>query len=183
MARTLSSNLQTQIANDANKICFLVELNLSTILRLTNHYSDVTYDSNSYEAGGEFVNVATANETGELRVEEITLTLSNITSTVRSLIEGGDYIDKSANIYIAFFDDNETIVDATTFFAGTITHASITENEDMSHITLSIANQFSNWQLTKGRHFSDESQQQVYSGDKGLEYADQTKADIRWGSD
>jgi len=183
MARTLSSNLQTQIANDANKICFLVELNLSTVLRLTNHYSNVTYDSNSYEAGGEFVNIQSANETGEARVEEITITLSNITTTVRSLIEDGDYIDKTANVYIAFFDDNETIVDATTFFSGTIGFASITESEDMSHITLNISNHWGNWQLTKGRHFTDESQQNVYSGDKGLEYADQTKQDIRWGSD
>ena len=58
MPRSISSALQTQIANDANKIAFLIELNLSTpLLEFTDYYADVTYDSNSYEAGGDFVSV------------------------------------------------------------------------------------------------------------------------------
>ena len=33
MPRTLSSPLQTQVSADATKIAFLVELNLSTVIR------------------------------------------------------------------------------------------------------------------------------------------------------
>ena len=37
--------------------------------------------------------------------------------------------------------------------------------------------------LKKGRHFTDESQQKISILEtRDLEYADQTKADIRWGS-
>ena len=46
---------------------------------------------------------------------------------------------------------------------------------------IQVSNHWANWNL-KGRHFTDESQQKLYSGDKGLEYADQTKDDIRWGN-
>ena len=183
MARSISSGLQTQIANDANKIAFLVEFNFSTAIRVTNFYRDVTYDSNSYEAGGNFVNVAASQETGEAQVHDLSITMSNVTSTIRDVVQGGDYTDTSVNVYIGFFDTNENLVDATTFFSGLIKSCSISENVDSSTVTIVVANHWANWNLKKGRHFTDESQQQVYSGDKGLEFADQTKDDIRWGND
>jgi hypothetical protein len=182
MPRSISSGLQTQIANDANKIAFLIELNLSTVLRFTDYYANVTYDSNSYEAGGDFVSVESTNESGEAKVEEISISLSNVTSSVRELIEDGNYTNKKANIYIAFFDNNEQLVGATTYFSGIIGAAAVVETIETSQVNLRIQNQWANWNLKKGRHFSDESQQKIYSGDKGLEYADQTKDDIRWGS-
>ena len=47
---------------------------------------------------------------------------------------------------------------------------------------LTIASHWSNWNLTKGRHYSDESQQDFSSGDRGFEFATQVKNDVRWGS-
>ena len=46
---------------------------------------------------------------------------------------------------------------------------------------MTVASHWSNWNLTKGRHFSDESQQAFSSGDKGMEFATQVKEDVRWG--
>ena len=54
MPRSLSTDLQTQVSSTATKTAFLVELNLSSTIRLTDWYSNVTYNSNSYEAGGSF---------------------------------------------------------------------------------------------------------------------------------
>ena len=55
------------------------------------------------------------------------------------------------------------------------------ENIDNSDLTMTVASHWSNWNLTKGRHFSDESQQTFSSGDKGFEFATQVKSDVRWG--
>ena len=57
MPRSLSTALQNEVANESTKIAFLVKLNLSTVYRLTNFYTDVTYDSENYEAGGSFLSV------------------------------------------------------------------------------------------------------------------------------
>jgi hypothetical protein len=46
---------------------------------------------------------------------------------------------------------------------------------------MTVASHWANWNLTKGRHFSDESQQSFSSGDKGMEFATQVKSDVRWG--
>ena len=138
MPRSISSGLQTQIANDANKIAFLIEFNFSTPLRVTDYYADVTYESNSYQAGGDFVSIEPSNETGEAKSEEIVITMSNITSSVRSLIEDGNYTDKTVNIYIAFFDTSESLVDATTFFSGTINNATVIESSGDSTVSISV---------------------------------------------
>jgi len=182
MPRSLSTDLQTQVSSTATKTAFLVELNLSSTIRLTDWYSNVTYDSNSYEAGGSFLTVDSTTETGQLQVDEINLGFSNITDQVRSLVQDGSFTDKTVEVYIAYFDTNDSIVGAINYFTGQIRNVAISENIDTSALSMTVASHWANWNLTKGRHYSDESQQSFSSGDKGLEYATQVKSDVRWGS-
>ena len=181
MPRSLSAALQTQVSSTATKTAFLVELNLSSTIRLTDWYSDVTYDSNSYEAGGSFLTVDSTTETGQLQVNEINLGFSNITDQVRSLVQDGEFTDKTVEIYLAYFDSSESIVGAINFFTGQIRNVSINENIDSSNLSMVVASHWANWNLTKGRHYSDESQQSFSSGDRGMEFAGQVKEDVRWG--
>lgn len=181
MPRSLSTALQTQVSSTATKTAFLVELNLSTTIRLTDWYSNVTYDSNSYEAGGSFLQVDATTETGQLQVDEINLGFSNVTDQVRSLVQNGAFTDKTVDVYLAYFNADETIVGAINYFTGQIRSVSISETIDSSILTMTVASHWANWNLTKGRHFSDESQQSFSSGDKGFEFATQVKQDVRWG--
>jgi len=181
MPRSLSAALQTQVSSTATKTAFLVELNLSTVIRLTDWYTNVTYDSNSYEAGGSFLQVDATTETGQLQVNEIGIRLSNVTNQIRSLVENGEFTDKTVDVYLAYFNSDETIVGAINFFTGQIRNIGINETIDTSTINMVVASHWANWNLTKGRHFSDESQQSFSSGDRGMEFATQTKEDVRWG--
>lgn len=181
MPRSLSTALQNQVSSTATKTAFLVELNLSSTIRLTDWYSNVVYDSNTYEAGGSFLQVDSITETGQLQVDEINIGFSNITDQVRSLVQSGAFTDKTVEIYLAYFDSNEAIVGAINFFTGQIRNVSIQENLDNSTLNLTVASHWANWNLTKGRHFTDESQQNFSSGDKGMEFATQVKEDVRWG--
>lgn len=182
MPRSLSTDLQTQVSSTATKTAFLVELNLSSTIRLTDWYSDVTYDSNSYEAGGSFLSVDTTTETGQLQVNEINIGFSNITDQVRSLVQDGSFTDKNVEIYLAYFNSDETVVGAINYFTGQIRNVSIQEDINSSVLNMTVASHWANWNLTKGRHYSDESQQGFSSGDKGFEFATQVKSDVRWGS-
>ena len=181
MPRSLSAGLQTQVSSTATKTAFLVELNLSSTIRLTDYYTNVIYDSNTYEAGGSFLTVDASTETGQLQVDEISVSFSNITDQVRSLVQSGDFTDKEVEIYLAYFDSNEAIVGAINYFTGQIRNVSIQENIDNSTLSLTVSSHWANWNLTKGRHYSDESQQSFSSGDKGMEFATQVKEDVRWG--
>ena len=181
MPRSLSAGLQTQVSSTATKTAFLVELNLSSTIRLTDYYTNVIYDSNTYEAGGSFLTVDSTAETGQLQVDEVNIGFSNITDQVRSLVQSGAFTDKTLEIYLAYFDTNEAIVGAINYFTGQIRNVSIQENINDSVLSMIVASHWSNWNLTKGRHFSDESQQAFSSGDKGMEFATQVKEDVRWG--
>lgn len=182
MPRSLSTALQSQVSSTATKTAFLVELNLSSTIRLTDWYSNITYDSNSYEAGGSFLTVDSVTETGQLQVDEINLGFSNITDQVRSLVQTGAFTDKEVEIHLAYFDSSDALVGAINYFTGNIRNVSINENIDNSTLTVVVSSHWANWNLTKGRHFSDESQQSFSTGDKGFEYATQVKSDVRWGS-
>jgi hypothetical protein len=181
MPRSLSTDLQTQVSSTATKTAFLVELNLSSTIRLTDWYSNVTYDSNSYEAGGSFLSVDKTTETGQLQVNEINLGFSNITDQVRSLVQDGSFTDKTVDIYLAYFNTDETIVGAINYFTGQIRNVSIQEDIESSVLNMTVASHWANWNLTKGRHYSDESQQTFSTGDKGMEFATQVKENVRWG--
>ena len=182
MPRSLSTALQTQVSSTATKTAFLVELGLSTTIRLTDWYSNVTYDSNSYEAGGSFLTVDTTTETGQLQVNEINLGFSNITDQVRTLVQDGSFTDKTVEIYLAYFDEAETLVGAINYFTGQIRNVVVSETIESSVLSMTVASHWANWNLTKGRHYSDESQQSFSSGDRGFEFATQVKNDVRWGS-
>jgi hypothetical protein len=181
MPRSLSTDLQTQVSSTETKTAFLVELNLSSTIRLTDWYSNVTYNSNSYEAGGSFLTVDSTTETGQLQVDEINLGFSNITDQVRSLVQDGAFTDKMVDVYMAYFNEDETIVGAINFFSGQIRNIAIQENIKDSTLSMTVASHWANWNLTKGRHYSDESQQGFSTGDKGFEFATQVKSDVRWG--
>lgn len=182
MSRSLSSTLLTQLANSTNTFCFLLEINTSTVFRLTDNQFDVTYDSNTYTSSGEIISVSTTPETGELKVEETSIELSNINSTLISVFDDQNYIDNTVNIYLGFFDSNDAFIDALTYFSGNIKNVEVSESKSESKIILTCSNHWSNWNLKKGRHFTDNSQRLVDINDRGLEYAHITKADIRWGS-
>jgi len=182
MPRSLSTALQNQVSSTATKTAFLVELNLSSTIRSTDWYSNITYDSNSYEAGGSFLTVDSVTETGQLQVDEINLGFSNITDQVRSLVQTGAFTDKEVEIHLAYFDSSDALVGAINYFTGQIRNVSIQEDIDNSILNMTVASHWANWNLTKGRHFSDESQQSFSTGDKGFEYATQVKSDVRWGS-
>ena len=182
MPRSLSTALQTQVSSTATKTAFLVELNLSSTIRLTDWYSNVTYDSNSYEAGGSFLTVDSTTETGQLQVDEINIAFSNVTDQVRSLVQDGSFTDKTVEIYLAYFNSDESIVGAINFFTGQVRKVVIQENLNDTSLSMTVASHWANWNLTKGRHYSDESQQSFSAGDRGFEFATQVKSDVRWGS-
>jgi len=181
MPRSLSAGLQTQVSAQQTKIAFLVELNLSTVIRLTDFYRNVIYNSETYEAGGSYLSVDSTVETGQIEVNEIVLAFSNVTDDVLSLVNDGAFTNKSVEVYIAYFDENEDLVGALSYFTGNIRNVVVEESMEMSTLTLNVASHWANWNLTKGRHFTDESQQLAFPNDEGLEYASQNRADVRWG--
>jgi hypothetical protein len=196
MARTLSSNIQTQIQSEGIRIVHLLKLEdlgaSDTNLLVTNHVKNLSYNSETYEAGGNFLDIQPVEESGELSYQSINISLHNVTTTLRDLFKEEDYINNAATIYLVFLDTDETIIDAYEYFKGTITSASLIESKGAFKVDVELASQWKNWEIKKGRKFTQASQQSyidkkiddgdLASGftDLGLEFAHETNKDVRW---
>ena len=55
MPRTLSTALQNEVASAQNNIATLVEINTANVIRATDFVRDLTFDSDTYAAGGSFL--------------------------------------------------------------------------------------------------------------------------------
>ena len=113
------------------------------------------------------------------------LQLNNVTTTVRDIFKAQNYIDNTATVYIAFLDSDETILDAFEYFNGSIASANITENNNGFGINIELASQFKNWEIRKGRKYTQASQDEFtarnsLSADKGLAFAHETNESVRW---
>ena len=185
MARTLSSNIQTEIQAEGIRLAHLLKLDTSTAIKATNHVKDLTYDSNTYQAGGNFMNVSEVQESGSLEYTNLNISLNNVTTTVRDIFKAQNYIDKTATVYIAFLDANETIIDAYEYFKGTIASANLAESTQGFIVNIELASQFKNWEIKKGRKFTQASQDEFIDRnslgtDKGLAFAHETNESVRW---
>jgi acyl-CoA-binding protein len=196
MARTLSSNIQTQIQSEGIRIAHLLKLEdlgaSNTDLLVTNHVKNLSYNSETYEAGGNFLDIQPVEETGELATQSVNISLNNVTTTLRDLFKEEGYINNTATIFLVFLDTDETIIDTYEYFKGTITGANIMESKGTFKIDVELASQWKNWEIKKGRKFTQASQQSyiekkiddgdLVSGftDVGLEFAHETNKDVRW---
>lgn len=185
MARTLSSNIQTQIQAEGVRLAHLLKLDTSTAILATNHVKDITYDSNTYLAGGNFMDVSEVQETGSLEYSNLNVSLNNVTTAVRDIFKAQNYIHKTATVYIAFLDADETLIDAYEYFKGTISGANLAESSQGFIVNIELASQFKNWEIKKGRKFTQASQDEFtdrnsLSADKGLAFAHEANESVRW---
>ena len=86
MTRGLSASLQTEIANQNIKPIVLVEILFPTPQRITNHYKDVTHNSNTYSSSGHLLSIGGKAEKSELDVSNFQIELSAVDSAFVSIV-------------------------------------------------------------------------------------------------
>lgn len=180
MARGLPSNVVSQINSEAIRLAYLVKLETSTNILITDHSKNISYNSESYLADGSLNLTNEIVENSDLEYSNISLELLNPTTTNKNIFLSNDYVNKAATIYCAFLDADETIINAIEYFKGQVASAAVTDANNGLVISVELANQFKNWEIKRGRKYTDQSQQDIYSGDKGMQFAHLAKNDIRW---
>lgn len=182
MARTLPSAIVSQIATEKVAFAYLVFLGTNTPIKLTNHSKDITYNNVTYRAFGTLGAIQEITETGNLEYSNLQLQIINPNNTIRNQFLNEDYVNKSAKIFSAFLNPDETLMTAFEYFNGQITGSTIADASRGLVINLELSNQFRDWEIIKGRRYTDRSQQDAYTGDKGMGFAHIDVSDLRWGS-
>ena len=182
MARSLTSAVKTELATNKINPIGLIYLNISGGQRFTDHYKDISYDTNTYTSSSLLLGVSDVSESNEVAVNAITVAFTGADQTIISLFLNNSYMDKEAEIYAAFLDESQAVIaDPFLMFSGRIESFAIEEDETNSKLSVSIASHWSDFDKKKGRKTNTNSQQLFFSGDVGFDFSSQSVQDIKWG--
>jgi hypothetical protein len=179
MTRGLSSSLQTELANQSIKPIVLVEILFPTPQRLTNHYKDITHNSNTYSSSGHLLSIGGKAEKSELDVGNFQIELSAVDSAFVSIVLNNVVSNDEVTIDIGLLDSNDALIDTFNYDKGFIESFSIDTNT--GKLILSCTSHFADFSRVAGRKTNSGSQQIFYSTDLGMEFAALTVKDILWG--
>ena len=183
MSRGLHSDLKTELATDHLDQIYLIQLSIggSTFFR-TTAYFDVVFDSNTYSASGDVLQVPSITETNTLSTSQVNLVLTGVDQSFISLFLNNNHTHQPVTIFRAYLDDSGALINNPyTYFVGYISGYNINETTTSSKLTINIANHWSNFEMKKGRKTNDNSQQIFFKGDKFFEFTTAVITDLEWG--
>ena len=188
--RGSTSAFQTEIVKSQNQPIHLVKIYFDSptgTQYLTDSFIPITYDSNTYSPLGYFLSFSDIEETTQFIINSLTLSISGVDQVYINHVLSERFIDRKVVIYKGFLStsDDSLIADPVLIFQGNMNTPSIheAENEGMSTVSISVANQFVDFEKTSGRYTNQASQQSVYPGDLGFNYASEIIKDIVWGAE
>lgn len=179
MARGLSTALKNELANQTIKPILLVEILFPTPQRLTNHYKDITFNSNTYSASGHLISITNKSENANLDVSNFTVNLSAVDSAFTSIILNNNVSNDEVSIDIGLLNASDTLIDTYTYDKGFIESFRIDTTN--GQISLICTSHFSDFSRIAGRKTNEGSQQRFFPDDRGMEFSGLTVQDIKWG--
>ena len=183
MSRGLHSTLKTELATDHLDQIHLIQFTIgSTIYYRTTAYFDITFDSNTYTAGADLLEIPSITEASKVATSTVNFSIEGASQTFISLFLNNDHIHRPVKIFRAYLTDAGALVsNPYVIFLGYISGYGINETMTTSRISINVANHWANFEMKRGRRTNDNSQQQIFSGDKFFEFSNAMMIDIEWG--
>lgn len=182
MSRTIHADVITEIAKDSFSQVALIYLAFDTAIYITNAFHDIVYDGNTYLAGGHLLKSGAIQESSDVRVGTLNITLSGVDQSYISILLNQSTTNRQIKVYRAFLDSSQAIIgDPLLTFDGRVSDFKIKDARDSSTITLSSSSHWADFEKKAGRRTNNNSQQMFFDGDLGFEYAANITKDIKWG--
>lgn len=128
--------------------------------------------------------ITAAEENTELSAEGITVRLSGIPPENISLALGQHYQGRAAKIWAVFIrpnGDSYQVVTAPLIFAGRIDNM-IVDLGKTATLTIRVESRLAEWERAKNLHFTAETHNRRYPGDKFFEFVPQMEEkELAWG--
>lgn len=182
MSRDLSAENVAEIDGQHVHIVNLVHFAFDEPIFVHSGVGVITFDGNQYQGVGHFGGIGNLRESELLGPRPVTLSLSGVNPVfVTEAMEAGRYGD-SVTLYEGYRQDDGTLVgDPWVAWSGWYEYASVDQGETAT-IAVHCQNDLSVLERADGGRFSDEDQQQRFSGDTGFEFvADVTVVKLQWG--
>ena len=176
MSRGLEANLVAQSKSAHVRLVLFVKLEFdSGTLYLHNGVGSYTFDSATWSGLGDFGDISSVKESGELAPYELELMLSGLDVTMANEVLTQNYFGRPVTLYIGAVDIAAGVVlgqlvgDPVEIWAGKMDVARMALGEENA-IVVTCENEFSRLDKNNGRIMSDADLQNEYPGDLLLEY-------------
>ena len=183
MSRGLHSTLKTELATNHLDQVHLIQFTIgSTIYYRTTAYFDLVFDGNTYTAGADLLAIPSITESSTVATSTVNFSIEGASQTFISLFFNNDHIHRPVKIIRGYLTDAGALIDNPyTIFLGYISGYAINETTTTSKISINVANHWANFEMKRGRRTNNNSQQQIFSGDKFFEFSNAMMVDIEWG--
>ena len=173
--RGLSAPAIAAYGDDAVNYAYLYEIGFpSATLYYTSYEYGVTAIGSDaaqhpYLSNGLIINNPKISESLEIKPSTVPLTMAGASAALHNLTLYENYRNAPVYIYLHEFSTGET----NQIFKGYIDSYKTTENTEKgkSSVIWTLANHWKNWDATEGRFVSNENQQELFTGDVGLEFS------------
>lgn len=184
MTRDITSGLDTEFNTSAVRPFFAVLLDFEgDPIRLWTGLGTISFGGVSYIGGGNVLNIAPVNETGQIQANGSTITISGIPSDLISAALNENYQSRNAEIYFGALDSNNAVIaDPYMIFKGFMDVMSIAEDSETATMSVNLESRLIRLENSKLRRFTSEDQKIDFPNDLGLDLiADLQEKEIVWG--
>lgn len=182
MPRSVNQDMLNELATDGFNMAHLIYLGIDTGLYYTDYASDISWNSQTWDASPYLLEVGNPSESRDLRVNQVGVQFSGVGLSMQGVFLQNDWMNQDATIYRVVLDDSGVVIgDALVVFSGQITNWQFQESSRDSKVIVSITSHWADFQKKQGRLTNNNSQQFYFDGDVGFEYAAHTVRDIKWG--
>jgi len=205
MSRDLSTAISNSLDDDVVYPFFAVELLFDgdDVLRMWTGYGTLVYNSVEWYGTGNLLDISSIEETTEIAAKGANLVLSSVPSEVLSLALQVPYQERLCKIYFGMFGRGNLLLEdgayilledgskievelqetgLTEIFTGYMDRMDIEEAAESSVIQLKAENKLIDLEAARIARFTNSYQQEVYSGDRGLEFVEDLQdKQVYWG--
>lgn len=183
MSRGLSATWTAALDDNQFRLATLIRIvfSASSEINLTDYGVDLTHNTVNYINSADVIEIGDVTETGALKVNEMSISLTGADRTYIAAFFNNDYVNAPITIRRALIDSSDQVSDTFIFFDGKISSFTISDNDYRSEIIVSAASHWADFDKVRCRRTNLKSQQSFFPNDDGMEYAHVVTKDLRWG--
>jgi len=188
MARSIGSAFGTQLTSGSIRPFYAVKMNFSSgTLLLATTYTDLIIGGNTYIGSGNILNISPITETSDTKASGVNISLNGLDSSLLSAGLTEDTQGMVVEIYFGLLttsNNADTIVDTPyEIFSGFIDSMVIQEDGNDSKLKFSVENKLITLEIPTDRRYTDQDQQNLFSGDKGCNFVTSLQdKSVAWGA-
>jgi hypothetical protein len=168
--RTIAAGAVTVLNGRVCPLIVLVEMMLSTPVRLASSACHVEYGGDVYLAAGSLGTIDEIDDSpGDYK--SMRFTISGLPSDAIALARSEDIRNKAVTVHLAILDpETHVILDAPQVWAGTLDRMPIEEGNGTATISVVAEHRGATFSRPKPLRYTDADQQRLYPGDTSLRF-------------